>query len=162
MTRMDTTSRWAEAVQAWRSAEPGHFIGRGHPIGDFLEAYDWKLLDELTGYVRVDAHLPKHVRNIREQLFGGFTPTYVDFISLYAVRAGSDRTKPWGFWLATTSLRVDYFEPVTGPRFILESRVLKERGRTFAVETRFSDREGHLAAFALTTLRKLPRAAAES
>ena len=33
-----------EAMKAWRNPEPGRVIGRGHPAGDFLEAYDWHLL----------------------------------------------------------------------------------------------------------------------
>ena len=55
------------------------------------------------------------MRNLRGQLFGGFTPTYVDFIALNTIRAGSDRSKGWGYFLATTNMRVDYFEPVTEP-----------------------------------------------
>jgi acyl-coenzyme A thioesterase PaaI-like protein len=155
---MRNEEKWIKARNAWLSRKPGRLIGRGHPIGDFLEAHKWRLLEEGKGYLRVEAHLPARVRNLREQLFGGFTPTYVDFLSLYTVRAGSDRTKPWGFWLATTSLRVDYFEPVTGPHFVIESRLIKERGRTLFVETRFLDQSGHLAVFAVANLRKLSMA----
>jgi acyl-coenzyme A thioesterase PaaI-like protein len=149
-------ARWVVARQAWMNAEPGRLIGRGHPVGDFLEAYKWKVLEEEHGYIRLEVHLPKHVRNLRDQLFGGFTGTYVDFIALYTVRAGADRSKGWRHFLATTNMRIDYFEPVVGPHFIVESRVVKERGRMGFVETRFFDEKGHLTVFALLTLRKLP------
>jgi acyl-coenzyme A thioesterase PaaI-like protein len=147
--------KWAEVRKAWTSASPGKFIGRGHPIGDFLEAYDWDVLEEEKGHVRVRAHLPRHVRNLRGQLFGGFTGTYVDFIGLNTVRAGSDRAKSWGYFLATTNMRVDYFEPITDPHFVVDSRLLVERGRTCFVECRFYNADGHLAVFALVTMRKL-------
>jgi len=142
--------------QAWANAQPGQLIARGHPIGDFLEAHDWKVLEEQKGYVRLQAHLPKHVRNLWDQLFGGFTGTYVDFLALHTVRAGTDRSRDWSYRLATTNMRIDYFDPVVGPTFFLESRLLKERGRTLFVEIRFLDAAGHLTVFALATLRKLP------
>ena len=59
---------------------------RGHPAGDFLEAYLWRVVERGPGWLKVDAHLPDHARNPRGQLFGGFTPTYVDLISLFAAR----------------------------------------------------------------------------
>ena len=59
--------------------------------GDFLEAYDWTVLEERVGFLRLDAGLPDHVKNPRGQLFGGFTPTYVDLVALNTVRAGPDR-----------------------------------------------------------------------
>ena len=147
--------KWAEVRKAWANAAPGKFIGRGHPIGDFLEAYEWKVLEHDKGHIRIEAHLPRHVRNLRGQLFGGFTPTYVDFIALNTIRAGTDRTKSWGFFLATTNMRVDYFEPVTEPHFTIDSRLVIERGRTCFVECRFHNADGHLAVFALATMRKL-------
>lgn len=148
-------ARWEAVRHSWRNVPPGHFINKGHPIGDFLEAYDWKLLEERRGYIRIEAQLPRHVRNFRDQLFGGFTPTYVDFLSLYTVRAGLDRSKAWGFFLATTNMRIDYFEPVTAPMFTMESQLLRERGRSCFVEMKFFDSRGHLAVFSVTTMRKL-------
>jgi acyl-coenzyme A thioesterase PaaI-like protein len=141
--------------------EPGRLVGRGHPAGDFLEAHEWRVVERAPGYLKVDAHLPDRARNPRGQLFGGFTPTYVDLISLFAARttesSGSDAAPQW---LATTNMRVDYFDPVTGPRFFLESRVVRERGRTVMIETRFLDPgDGKLLVFALTTLRRVARSA---
>lgn len=142
-------------VQPWITAEPGRLIGRGHPAGDFLEAWAWELLEERDGYLRVEAHLPDHVRNPRGQLFGGFTPTYVDFVALYTVRSRARRvTQAPRSWLATTSMRVDYFEPVLGPRFILESRREKQRGRNHFVTTRFVQGD-ELAVLAATTMREV-------
>jgi acyl-coenzyme A thioesterase PaaI-like protein len=138
----------------WLAREPGQLIGRGHPAGDFLEAWKWRVLEEAPGLLRIAAHLPEQVRNPRGQLFGGFTPTYVDLVALLTVRAGADRSRGPRSWLATTSLRVEYFEPVTGD-FTLESRLVKRRGRTLFVETRFFDAAGELAVFATATLREV-------
>ena len=142
-------------ARPWATPEPGRLVGRGHPAGDFLEAWAWDVLDEDDGYVRVSAHLPDHVRNPRGQLFGGFTPTYVDLIALFTVRSRAQRSEPRSHqWLATTSMRVDYFEPIVGPTFVLDSRREKQRGRTHFVLTRFLQ-DGELAVVATTTMREI-------
>jgi acyl-coenzyme A thioesterase PaaI-like protein len=146
-------------IAAWRNPEPGRVIGRGHPAGDFLEAYEWKLLETRTGYMRIEAGLPTRVRNPRGQLFGGFTPTYVDMIALMTVNAGGDRPDRQGQaiphrWLATTNMRVDYFEPIVGPTFVIESELEKRRGRTCFVITKFFQ-DDELAAHAVTTMREV-------
>ena len=143
-------------ARPWATTEPGRLVGRGHPAGDFLEAWAGDLLDRDEGYVRVSAHLPDHVRNPRGQLFGGFTPTYVDLIALFTVRSGNQTVSaPAGQrWLATTSMRLDYFEPIVGPMFILDSRREKQRGRTHFVITRFLQ-DGELAVVAATTMREI-------
>jgi len=137
--------------------EPGRLIGKGHPAGDFLEAYRWDVLDEQEGLLRVRAHVPPRVKNPRGQMFGGFTPTYVDLVSLFAARAreGGGELR-FRSWLATTNMRIDYFEPIFGPEFEMESRVVKRRGRTIFVQTRFTNPGGELAVFAVTTLREVP------
>ena len=143
-------------VRAWMTRKPGQLIGRGHPAGDFLEAYEWSVLEERAGFLRIRAHLPKPVRNPRGQLFGGFTPTYVDLVALFTVRAGTPQLASRArTWLATTNMRVDYFEPIVGPHFVIESRLVKRRGRTNFIETRFFDPADTLAVFALTTLREV-------
>lgn len=139
----------------WLKREPGQLIGKGHPAGDFLEAYLWTVLEEAPGKLRLRAHLPEHVKNPRGQLFGGFTPTYVDLVALLTVRAGQPRDG-WRTWLATTSMRLDYFEPIVGPNFWIESQLIKSRGRTRVVETRFFDPEEVLAVIAFTTIREMP------
>ncbi len=145
-----------EVRRFWTDVEPGRLVGKGHTAGDFLEAYEWRVLEEREGFLRVEAHLPQHAINPRGQLFGGFTPTYVDFIALFTVRAGKPRDE-FGGWLATTNMRVDYFDPVIGPKFILESQIVRERGRTVMVETRFLDpADDNLLVFALTTMRRVP------
>src|SRR6266516_3214062 len=89
------------------------------------------------------------------RLVGRFTPTYVDLVALFTVRAGEDRSIPRPMrWLATTNMRVDYFEPITGPRFVIDSRREKQRGRTHFVTTRFVQ-DDELAVFALTTMPDL-------
>ena len=142
-------------LRPWAAPPPGRLVGRGHPAGDFLEAWAWDVLEEGPGYLRVEATLPDQVKNPRGQLFGGFTPAYVDLVALFTVRAGEDRSVPRPRrWLATTNMRVDYFEPVTGPRFVIDSRRETQRGRTHFVSTRFLQ-EGELAVFALTTMREV-------
>ena len=143
-------------IRAWLVREPGRLIGKGHPAGDFLQAYDWHVLQEDQGFLRIRAHVPAHVKNPRGQMFGGFTPTYVDLVGLFTVWAGEERRDPRSrSWLATTNMRVDYFEPLVGPEFLIESRLVKKRGRTLFVETRFFDPEDTLAVFALTTMRQV-------
>jgi acyl-coenzyme A thioesterase PaaI-like protein len=141
----------------WAAPSPGRLVGRGHAAGDFLEAWAWDVVEEAAGYLRIDADLPDHVKNPWGQLFGGFTPTYVDLVALFTVRAGQawNPTAPRR-WLATTNMRIDYFEPITGPRFGIESRVEKQRGRTSFVATRFLQ-DGVLAVHALTTMREVDR-----
>ena len=147
------------ATRPWVTTEPGRLIGRGHPAGDFLEAWSWDLIEEGDGHLRVSAHLPAQARNPRGQLFGGFTPTYVDLVALFTVRTraaradAKDAKKDLG-WLATTSMRVDYFLPITGPRFIIDSRRETQRGRTHFVLTRFLQ-DDNLAVLAATTMREV-------
>ena len=136
----------------WRNPPPGRLIGKGHPIGDFLHADEWELLEYRPGYVRIAAELPKEVRNLRGELFGGFSPTYVDLISLRCVSASRPTTEPRRR-LVTVNMRIDYFEPVVGPRFFVECEVRNQRGRTYLVETRFRDAAATLLLFAITTIR---------
>jgi acyl-coenzyme A thioesterase PaaI-like protein len=126
-------------------------MGRGHPVGDFLEAYQWTVLERGDGLLRTDVHLPSHVQNPRGQLFGGFAPTYVDLISLLVTREGVPRDRPW-HWLATTSMNVQYFAPVEGPRFVIEARVVNRSGRASTVESRFLGGDGSLLVLAVTSL----------
>jgi acyl-coenzyme A thioesterase PaaI-like protein len=149
-------SAGAPAGRAWLRRAPGQLIGPGHPAGDFLDAPAWRVLDEQPGLLRVRATLPDRVKNPRGQLFGGFTPTYVDLVALLTVRAGeTDPQARARTWLATTSMRVDFFEPVVSPAFLIESRLVKKRGRTNVVETRFFDPEETLAVVALTIMREV-------
>ena len=134
----------------WLPAPPGRLIGRGHPAGDFLEAYEWRVLDAVPGRFRIEAHLPARVRNFRGQLFGGFTPTYVD---LLAVRTAHEATPGAYRGVATVNMHVDYFDPVTDDRFLLESRVVHTRGRILLVEVAFRALDERLLVFSNTTLR---------
>jgi acyl-coenzyme A thioesterase PaaI-like protein len=69
------------------------FLKPGHNAGDLLESREWKILREERGLVEVEAHLPSHLLNPRDQLFGGFTGTYVDMISIWTVRTLFDSTQ---------------------------------------------------------------------
>ena len=143
-------------VRAWLRRAPGQLIGPGHPAGDFLDAPAWRVLEESAGILRLRATLPDRVKNPRGQLFGGFTPTYVDLVALLTVRAGEhDPDLRARRWLATTSMRVDYFEPIVSPEFLIESRLVKKRGRTNVVDTRFFDPDDTLAVVAFTVMREV-------
>jgi acyl-coenzyme A thioesterase PaaI-like protein len=143
---------------AWARPEPGRVVGRGHMAGDLLEAYNWVLLDKRAGYLKIEAGLPQGVRNPRGQLFGGFTPTYVDLVALFTVRVGAERggrdEPPMMRWLATSHMSLDYFEPITGPKFVIESELEKKRGRTNFIVTRFFQ-DDVLAVLAATTIREV-------
>jgi acyl-coenzyme A thioesterase PaaI-like protein len=141
--------------RAWTAPPAGRLIGRGHPAGDFLEAWAWEVLDQEPGRLRIKAPLPDQVKNPRGQLFGGFTPTYVDLVALFTARSGEARD-PSGprRWMATTNMRIDYFEPILGPTFVIDSVREKRRGRTIFVSTRFYQ-DDELAVFALTTMREV-------
>jgi acyl-coenzyme A thioesterase PaaI-like protein len=134
----------------WRDPPPGRLMGPGHPAGDFLGAPEWLLVEEAPGRLVVDVPLVPAVKNFRGHLFGGFAPTYIDLIALRTVSAGQ-RDRAHG-WLLTLNMHVEYFDPVEGPRFLIESLVGNRRGRTAFVETRFKSSEGKLLLFATTTL----------
>jgi acyl-coenzyme A thioesterase PaaI-like protein len=142
----------------WRNPPPGRLMGPGHPAGDFLGGPDWVVVEESEGKLVVDVPLVDAAKNFRGQLFGGFAPTYIDLIALRTVSAGTgERTHGW---LLTLNLRVEYFEPVEGPRFLIESRVVNRRGRTILVETTFRDHQGKMLLFATIMLLEQPQSAA--
>jgi len=133
--------------------EPGMFQ-RGHPAADFLRSWDWPVLEQTPGHLRVRASLSDRAKNRRDQLFGGFTATYVDLVATATLRlslAGDARV-----WLATTGMRLEYLAPVVGPTFVIDSRIVTTRGRTSVVDTRFLDDDGEVTVHAVTSLRILP------
>ena len=141
---------------SWLTAEPGRLIGRGHAAGDFLEAYDWTVVERSRDTLIVDAHLPAHATNPRGQLFGGFTGAYVDLVALHTVRQELATDEVPFPWLATLNMRIDYFAPVNG-NVRIESRVIRRLNRTYFIETRFRDVEkDELLVSALTTIRATP------
>ena len=104
--------------------------------------------------LKIRAHLPAHVRNPRGQLFGGFTPTYVDLVALFTVRAGEPRIEErLRTWLATTNLRVDYFEPIVGPSSDRQPARQTARPDELRRDSLLRSQDT-LAAFALTTMRE--------
>lgn len=140
-----------EYVRAiWNNPQPGRLMGPGHPAGDFLDGPDWRVLEESDGRLVVDVPLVPAVKNFRQQLFGGFAPAYIDLIALRTVSAGTGQRSHG--WLLTLNLHVEFFEPVEGPRFLIESTIVNRRGRTIFVETRFKNPVGKLLVFATVTL----------
>jgi len=130
-------------------------MGPGHPAGDFLEGPDWRVVEEHDGHLLVDVPLVEAAKNFRGHLFGGFAPTYIDLVALRTVSAGHRQEQQHG-WLLTMNLHVEYFEPVEGPRFLIESRILKRRGRTIFVEVTFKDLAGKPLLHATTLLLEQP------
>lgn len=129
------------------------FLQPGHNAGDLVEASQWKILRQEYGLVEVDAHLPDHLRNPRNQLFGGFTGTYVDMISIYTVHTLFDDEN--GFkWSATVNMRIDYFAPVLGPRFLLKGELIRDGSSTCLVAAQLIDMDGNKLVHAITTLHK--------
>ncbi len=129
------------------------FMRPGHNAGDLVEASEWKILQEERGLVEIEAHLPDRVLNPRGQLFGGFTGTYVDMISLYTCRTLHDdaSASPWS---ATVNMRIDYFAPVLGPRFKLRGELINDGRTTCLIATTFSSLDDEKLVYAITTLRK--------
>ncbi|MFI5309568.1 MAG: PaaI family thioesterase [Polyangiales bacterium] len=135
----------------WLPAPPGRLFGRGHPVAEFLEAYDWSVLAHEPGSYALEAHLPQQVKNPRGQMFGGFAPTYIDLV---AVRTAHSVLGDGPRGMATVNMRVDYFEPVADARFRLKSRVINTRGKTHLVEVLLEDLAGKLLVFSIVTLRQ--------
>ena len=138
------------------ATEPGRLVGRGHPAGDFLEAWAWDVLEEDDGYLRVSAHLPDHVRNPQRAALRWVHP-HLRRPHRAVHRPVAQRSGPTGLVTAgwrRPACRVDYFEPIVGPNFIIDSLREKQRGRTHHVLTRFLQ-DGELAVIAATTLREI-------
>lgn len=138
------------ADRPWSPKRPDQFVDRGHPAGDFLEAYDWKVLEREAGHYRIDAHLPAQVKNPRGALFGGFTPTYIDLVGVYTARS---RFPDGDYWMMTLNMRVDYLAPVRADRFLLTSRIVHAKERVSLVEVQMLDHEDELLVTSLVTLR---------
>lgn len=111
------------------------------------------MLERGNGVLVVEAHLADHLKNPKGQLFGGFTPTYVDLVSLFTVHSSdADRADKNRSFLSTLNMRVDYFEPVMGPTFIIRGELENQRGKTNLVSTKFFDGDTMLV-HAITTMR---------
>ena len=135
---------------------PGQLIAPGHSAGDFLEAPEWRIVERRDGVLTLDVHLPDRLKNPQGQLFGGFTPTYVDMVSLFTARTDADPDAPQN-WLTTINMRCDYFEPIVNDRFLITGEIVNRRGLTCLVSTKFLQ-DGIMAAHAVTTIREIPGA----
>lgn len=124
---------------------------RDHNAARLLHAYDWQIVDIRPGRLEVHCDLPDEVLNLGGSLFGGFTPTYVDLISIWTCMTTLAGELAW---LSTVRLEVDYFEPIVPPRFRVEGALRNVRKRDYLVETAFRDDGGKLLALGMTTLRK--------
>lgn len=127
----------------------------GHCAGDLLEAVNWTVLSEDRGEVELDAPIPRAVMNPRDQLFGGFTGTYVDMVALHTIRTLFDKGED--YWITTVNMRIDYLAPVTGPRIHLRGELIKQGRSTSLVAVHFLDAAGELQVYALATMRLLDR-----
>lgn len=134
------------------------FMRPGHCAGDLLEAPDWHVLEESEGQVLIDAHVPSQVLNPRQQLFGGFTGTYVDMVAIYTIRTlFPDRED---YWVTTINMRIDYLEPVLGPRMRLRGELINQGRSTALISVTFFDAAGTKLVYALVTLKIVDKKAA--
>lgn len=129
------------------------FMRPGHCAGDLVEAGRWKILAEQFGRVELDVHLPKQLLNPRGELFGGFTGTYVDMVSIWTVRT-LFREQQGFTWASTINMRIDYLKPVTGPRFRLLGELIHDGRTTCLTATTFYSEADEKLVYAITTLRK--------
>lgn len=140
-----------QVLRRWHTDDPKRVVGPGHPVGDFLEAPKWEVIDRGPGTLRMRAHLPDQVKNPRGELFGGFTATYLDFAALHVFLTTRRPDEP-PRWLITAALQVNYFAPITGPEFEMRGTVVNRSGRTGYVQIEFFDRSGALCAIGQVTL----------
>jgi acyl-coenzyme A thioesterase PaaI-like protein len=146
-----TDANLEEMLRLWQTDDPKRLIRSGHPVGDFLDAPKWEVLERVDWRLRLRAGLPDQVMNPRGELFGGFTPTYVDFVSLHVYQLSQPADEPRS-WLSTVSLHVEYFAPIRGPEFEIVAEVLQRRGRSAYTQTRFLSTDGDLCALGQATL----------
>lgn len=152
MTTAPRTTYSEEFLREFAERGPEEFICRGHPTGDVLEAWRWRVTQEEPGRLRIRAPLPDRLRNVKGQLFGGFTPVLLDLVGSFTVHSGEPKREigfPW--WISTVNLRVDYFEPIASGEITIESRVIKRRARIAVVEVSFFDPEDVVAAIGWIT-----------
>ena len=128
-------------------------MARDNSPASFLEADRWELQRLDRGTLDVHCHLPEKLLNPVGTLFGGFTTTYIDLISIWASMSAQADPSPW---MVTVNMRVDYFEPISPPGFRALARVLNVRKRDYFVETRFEDDKGTLLVNGITMLRQIP------
>ncbi len=126
-------------------------IDRAHNAARLLEAERWTLVEVRAGHVAVDCPLPSSVLNLGGSLFGGFTPTYVDYLAIWTCMTAMEGR--WE-WLATVNMRIDYLEPIFPPGFRATSTLRNVRRRDYLVETRLEGSDGRLLVFAMTNLRR--------
>ena len=125
----------------------------GHNAGALVETYKWSRIKEPLGEIEVKAHLPERLLNPREQLFGGFHGVYVDLMSIYAARTLITDTQSF-IWSITINMRIDYFAPVKGESFLLNSEVINDGKSTCLVATTFKSLEEVKLVYAIATLKK--------
>jgi acyl-coenzyme A thioesterase PaaI-like protein len=134
------------------------FMRPGHCAGDLLEAPQWTVVEEGKGLIVIDAHIPDQVLNPRQQLFGGFTGTYVDMIAIYTLRTLYPSREQ--FWITTINMRIDYLEPVLGPRMILRGELINQGRSTSLISVTFLDEQDKKMVYALVTLKRVDKRSA--
>lgn len=144
---------FSDSQSATENNEKPIFMRPGHCAGDLVEAHKWIICREEPGLVELDVHLPQRLLNPRGQLFGGFTGTYVDIVSIYTVRTLFSDKSTFS-WASTVNMRIDYLQPVLGPRFRLRGEVINDGRSTCLIASHFLDPDGQKLVYAITTLRK--------
>ena len=127
----------------------------GHSAGDLLDAPTWRIVEEKPGWLEVDVDLLDRLKNPAGQLFGGFTPTYVDLVAIFTIQTlESHLAEDERPFVSTINMRCDYFEPIVDPVFRVRGEHVNQRGRNHLVSVQFFQGEV-MAAYAITTMREL-------
>jgi hypothetical protein len=45
-------------IRAWASRKLGQLLGKGHPAGDFLQAHEWEVFEEIQGFLKIRTLVP--------------------------------------------------------------------------------------------------------
>ena len=132
-------------------------IRHGHSAARLLEVEHWTNVRAEPGRVAADCHLPQQVRNVSGSLFGGFTPTYIDYVSVWCAMTRVETRLPW---LLTVRMQVEYLEPIDELGFSLRGTVLNVRRNDYLVETRIV-RGDLMLAHGVATMRRVNRSLTE-
>lgn len=135
----------------WVTHDPKRLVGRGHPIGDFVDAFAWTVLEREPERLRLRVPLPERLCNDRGVLAGGLAAAYLDFVAIHlfqSARAGDEETG----MLVTSNLRVEFFAPVVGPEFDLVAQIVNRTPRSGHVELRYLGADEALCALGHATI----------
>jgi len=66
------------------------------------------------------------------------------------------------FWITTINMRIDYLEPVLGPRMIMRGELINQGRSTSLISVTFLDGQGTKLVYSLVTLKRVDRNATDT